>query len=210
MKSTDTSKYDFKKYVTDKKMKLDYNFEKELHDIKLHMSQNLDLESKNLFNFARSKAIPGTLKESVKKGFFSSSTKKQEEKPLIEEMTYDRDDKYNYQNEFDQAYSISENKQKMLKNKFALSSREAMKDEFIYFDHFDGKLSDAIYQYQSYMGQVPQSILIKYASKIGGMKNHRHLLHQLINEELLKAQPELAKTMRNYINKECQEMHLLY
>ena len=105
---------------------------------------------------------------------------------------------------------MSENKSKLLKNKYAISSNEAMKDEFIYFDYFSGKLSDAIYNFQNYFGDVPLSIIIKYASKICGMRSYRHLLKKLFDEELLKAQPELAKTMRNYINKECQEMHTLY
>ena len=93
IRGINAAKYDFKKFVTDKKLKMDQYYEKELHDIKLHITQNIDFESKNLFNYAKEQSIPGTLKEEEKKGFFSS-IKKKEEKVLVEETTFDEDEKF--------------------------------------------------------------------------------------------------------------------
>ena len=84
-----------------------------------------------------------------------------------------------------------------------------MKNEFEYFDHIWCN-SNSLSYFQSYLGAVPISIIIKYASKIYGMSQWRHLLHRLVDEDLLKAQPEISKVMKNYINKDCSDTTLLY
>ena len=85
-----------------------------------------------------------------------------------------------------------------------------MKNEFLYFDYFEGKLSQALQEYYNVFYSFPQPIVIKYSSAIYGLKEYRHLLDQLIEKDILKMHPQIRKTVRNYILGYREDIKLLY
>jgi hypothetical protein len=77
-----------------------------------------------------------------------------------------------------------EQKKKLLKSKYAVSSTLLMKDSVWYFDHFG--FGEAMEKYQS---EVPIGIIAKYVNKCHGSKYYRHHIERLLNKEILLSHP---------------------
>ena len=98
----------------------------------------------------------------------------------------------------------------LLSNEYAISSREVMKNEFLYFDYFSNNLIKALENYRSNIYSYPLPIVIKYCDKIYRTKDYKFLLNDLIDEQILRMHPSIRETMIDYIRREKEDIKLFY
>lgn len=102
------------------------------------------------------------------------------------------------QGQFDDIYKTASPsvRDKLLDNKYAISSRAVQDNPRYYFSMFENKLEKAL---DNYKRGVLDCIILRYYKKLVGMKNYRDLLYRVMNKETLDTYPDLKEVCKKFV-----------
>lgn len=99
---------------------------------------------------------------------------------------------------FNEVYKTADTgaREKLLGNKYAISSEVVQRNPVYYFCAFENQLEKAL---DNYRGQVPREIILKYYKQLAGMKNYRGLLYRVMDKETLETHSGLVEVCRKFV-----------
>ncbi len=194
-------------FVTQKDLKLTEGQKLDVQQLRVALSNRMDLN----LDFAKAFAAGFRTSTYVPPEQRNAAAEAGPERQAVSQLpgaATVKPEKIEHQSDYDQAYQVAPapERVRLEDDKLAITSSRVQEDEFHYFDLFDGKFFKALEQ----RGSPSAGIILKYAKKLAGNKDHRHQLERVLSEELLAVNPEAREVCQAYVLREKENIELVY